>query len=556
MQPHAAERRDLNRQIALARPIFLVLALVDLLELNPGVAGRGRLAFVVVYLAVATLIAVLDHLDRWDAEIIPLWVDIAAAAVFLIVTPSLVAFWFPYLFLTFAAAIRWGMKRAVILAGAATLALLVRATLWPPEIPRLMISLVPLVAGTFAAGAGLAYLGARQLRQAAEHEALARLTRLLQVEFGLAESLRRVMRELNRLFDTDLAILAFHDTELERLFVWKVRTGDEQRLVPENLPLEKLDSFLLDHPDATLAWNSMAGPGSGFGWNRHDGKRLAVVPRMPGPSRQELQIQNLAAATFEFAGQAAGRLLLCNRAGKFTPRDLRWLERILRHLAMPMENLFLLRHLRTRAIETERGRVSRDLHDTILQTMLGLGIQLDVLRRKIPSEPGQPGEELAALSQAVRREEEELRKFVIDLRPVHVESADLVDLMQGFAERFRAESTIALELLADTMNLQAPDRVCRELFQIYREALHNIKKHSRATHVVVKLWQDEARVSLVVDDNGQGFSFAGRFTSEELDRLRLGPISIKERVRGIGAVLIIESSPGHGARLTIEVPLS
>ncbi|MBI3483958.1 MAG: hypothetical protein HY012_02240, partial [Acidobacteria bacterium] len=123
-------------------------------------------------------------------------------------------------------------------------------------------------------------------------------------------------------------------------------------------------------------------------------------------------------------------------------------------------------------------------------------------------------------------------------------------------DRFRGESGVALDLLADSLGMQVPDRVCRELFQIYREALHNIKKHANATHVVVKLWQQEDKVILVVDDNGQGFSFAGRFSSDELDRLRLGPISIKERTRTIGGVLTVESNPGHGARVTVEVPLS
>ena len=139
--------------------------------------------------------------------------------------------------------------------------------------------------------------------------------------------------------------------------------------------------------------------------------------------------------------------------------------------------------------------------------------------------------------------------------PLRVQSADLVDLMRGFAERYRNESTLALDLLIDSAEVHAPDRVCREVFQIYREALNNIKKHAKASHVVVKLTQDDSRLVLMVDDNGEGFSFAGRFTGDELDRLRLGPISIKERTRTVGGVLTIESNPGHGARLTIEVPL-
>ena len=85
--------------------------------------------------------------------------------------------------------------------------------------------------------------------------------------------------------------------------------------------------------------------------------------------------------------------------------------------------------------------------------------------------------------------------MVTDLRPLRVQSADLVDLMRGFAERFRNESALALDLLMDSVDLQAPDRVCREIFQIYREALNNIKKHAKASHVVVKLTQDDSRLS-------------------------------------------------------------
>ena len=228
---------------------------------------------------------------------------------------------------------------------------------------------------------------------------------------------------------------------------------------------------------------------------------------------------------------------------------------MVRHIGPPLENLFLLRHLRARAIEGERSRISRDIHDGILQTLLSVDIQLDVLRRKLPQPPEQVAERLATLQQTVRNETGSSAAWSPTCVRCGVQSADLVDLMRGFAERFRNESGLALDLLIDAAELQIPDRICRELFQIYRESLHNVKKHAHATHVVVKLWQNEAQVVLVVDDNGEGFSFAGRFTGDELDRLRLGPISIKERTRSVGGVLTVESTPGHGARLTIEIPL-
>jgi len=555
MQPHAAERRHLERQIAYARPIFMVLALVDLLDRPPSERGAHAVLFVTVYLIVSLILALVQNL-QWIGELpLPLPLDLAALAVFLVLTRSVVAFWFVYLFVALASGIRVGTRRSILLAGIVTLALLVRTAINGPLAWNQMVSWIALSTGTFAAGAGIAFLGSRQRRHATEQEFLAQLTGQLEVDRGMAESLRLVLGELVRAFDCEEAILAFRDTDIERIFVWRYRTGDDSRLTPENVPVNRSDGFLLDQPDASVCWNQLEGAGEGFGWNRKDGRRLKDLPRLPGPMRQELGWRSVLGVTLDLGGQPVGRLMLGNGRRRFLPQDLQWLERIVRHLGQPLQNLFLLRHIRAHAIEAERSRISREIHDGILQTLLSVDIQLDVLRRKVPTDPDQAVGGLSSLQQTVRNETDELRRMVTDMRPLRVQSADLVDLMRGFAERFRNESALALDLLIDAAELQIPDRICRDLFQIYRESLHNVKKHAHASHVVVKLWQNEGEVVLVVDDNGEGFSFAGRFTGDELDRLRLGPISIKERTRSVGGVLTVESTPGHGARLTIEVPL-
>jgi signal transduction histidine kinase len=533
----------------------MVLALVDLLDRPPGERGSHAVLFVTVYLFVSVILAVAQNLP-WIGEVpLPLPFDLAALGVFLVLSHSVVAFWFVYLFVELSAGIRWGTRRSVMLAGVVTFALLVRTALNGPLAWEQMVSWIALSTGTFFAGAGMSFLGSRQRRHAVEQEFLAHLTGLLEVNQGMAESLRLVLKELVQAFDCDEAVLAFRDSELERIFVWKFRAGDDSRLMPENLPVTRSDGFLLDHPDASVCWNQLVGAGDGFGWDRKDGRRLRDLPRLPGPMREELGWRSVLGVTVDLGGHPVGRLMLGNGHHRFHFQDLQWLERIVRHLGQPLQNLFLLRHIRAHAIEAERSRISREIHDGILQTLLSVDIQLDVLRRKAHSDPEQAFLGLSSLQQTVRNETDELRRMVTDMRPLRVQSADLVDLMRGFAERFRNESNLALELLIDAAELQLPDRICRDLFQIYRESLHNVKKHAHASHVVVKLWQNESRVVLVVDDNGDGFSFAGRFTGDELDRLRLGPISIKERTRSVGGVLTVESTPGHGARLTVEVPL-
>jgi len=64
--------------------------------------------------------------------------------------------------------------------------------------------------------------------------------------------------------------LLYRDTDLERIFLWRLKSGESERLVPESMPLSRTDGFLLDDMDATICWNSLSGPGSGFGWDRRD----------------------------------------------------------------------------------------------------------------------------------------------------------------------------------------------------------------------------------------------------------------------------------------------
>jgi signal transduction histidine kinase len=555
MSPHESDRRHIERQIAFARPIVVLLALIALLEQTTYSHAHRTIYFLIGYFFLAVLALLFEQMLSGLTWHLPLACDLLALGFFMYLSPTTVPAWFPYLFVCYAAGIRWGLRVAFPLASGLAL-LLVMITAVKGEIQWMrVIAWMGLVGATLAAGGGSAFLGDLSRSFAAQNELLARVSSTMQVDQGLSESLRLLLDELTQAFHTDGAMLVYRDTDLERIFVWQLKSGDGERLIPENLPLTRADGFLLDDLDATICWNSLVGAGAGFGWDRRDGRTLKTLPRLPAATQQVLALRSFLSVSFDQMGQPAGRLFLLNGRRPFRREDLMWFERVARHVGPSVENIFLLRHLRARAIEGERSRISRDLHDGILQTLLSIEIQLDVLRRQAAASPEHAATGLANLQQTVKNESAELRHMVTDLRPLRVQSADLIDLMRGFAERYRNESTLALDVLIHSVELHAPDRVCREIFQIYREALNNIKKHAKASHVVVKLSQDDSRLVLVVDDNGEGFSFAGRFTGDELDRLRLGPISIKERTRTVGGVLTVESNPGHGARLTIEIPL-
>jgi signal transduction histidine kinase len=560
MNPQASDRLHFEMQIAYARPVVALLAISCLLELRTVREAERALALLTAYLVAAMVILLLEGALRAYKWHLPLACDVLVVALYLYFSAEMLPAWFLVFFVAFAAGYRWNLKLAISLSfGLLLLAVAWRLHRLAAGSPRpLAFNLMPIFAATLMGAGAMAFLGDRNRRFTEQQEFLNRVSGNMDVDSGLAESLRLLLEDLCEEFKTEVALLAYRDAELERIFLWQLKSRESERLSPENLPLTRADGFLLDDMEASLCWNSLEGRGSGFGWDRRNRQTLKILPRIPGPTQQEFLIRNFLTVAFDQDNQPVGRLFLVNRRpgqGPFGKDDLAWFEKISGHVSGALENVFLLRHMRAHAIEAERSRISRDLHDGILQTLLSIEIQLDVLRRKVRTQPEHLEAGLASLQQTVKNEGGELRHMVTDLRPLRVQSADLVDLMRGFAERFRNESSLALDLLVDSVDLHAPDRVCREIFQIYREALNNIKKHAKASHVVVKLSQDDSRLSLMVDDNGEGFSFAGRFTGDELDRLRLGPISIKERTRTVGGVLTVESNPGHGARLTIEVPL-
>ena len=563
------ERMYLERQVTLARAVLAALSLVALLETSPAPVPRLPVALLSLYLAVALGAALGGRFTDAGQLHIPVAADLAVLALFLGLAPSVFAFWLLLLFVVFALATRGHSRALGAVIALAIVGILVRLAWVEPFQWQSASRWAAIGLGMLVSGLGIAFLGARERQHLARQQFLDTVTGLLRFERGLNESIRQMLGELALAFDCEQACLAARDEDLDRVFVWRVYPDQTEAPAPEALPLSRSDTFLLDAMETSVCWNFGNGRNHGFGWDRRTGRRFRTLPPPPESTRNEFTAKSLLAATFEFDNRPAGRVLLINPLApggpgwrsaaqaphrRFSAADLRWLEQIVRHIGPPLENIFLLRHLRNRAIESERSRISRDLHDGILQTVLSLKIQLGVLRQKLPHKPDRAEQDLASLEKTVQQESEDLRRMVTDLRPLRLESADMRELMLGFAERFRSEHDLHIELFIEDRDLRLSDRICRELFQIYREALHNIKKHAHASHVVVKLGQDEAKAFLVVDDNGLGFSFSGRYTSEELDQLRLGPISIKERTRSVGGTLTLESNPGHGARLTIEIP--
>jgi signal transduction histidine kinase len=120
-------------------------------------------------------------------------------------------------------------------------------------------------------------------------------------------------------------------------------------------------------------------------------------------------------------------------------------------------------------------------------------------------------------------------------------------------EDFRRRTAINIHFVSEAERVNLRPRVCQELISILREALVNVRKHSGANTVVVRLSFEKDIWRLQVDDDGRGFDFTGDMSLDDLDRERRGPVVIKERVRVIGGELRIQSIPGKGSQVEVTV---
>jgi two-component system NarL family sensor kinase len=160
--------------------------------------------------------------------------------------------------------------------------------------------------------------------------------------------------------------------------------------------------------------------------------------------------------------------------------------------------------------------------------------------------------QLQALAQSQVRD---LRAFVHSMRPADVDGGNLIVAVRRIAEMFQKESGIPVTFMGPSKPVGLAQETTQEVLAIVREALHNVQKHAAATRVALTLERTDRGLEIAVDDNGHGFNFAGTYSLEELELLRLGPESLKRRVRSLNADMQLESRPGRGAGLKVKIPL-
>lgn len=206
------------------------------------------------------------------------------------------------------------------------------------------------------------------------------------------------------------------------------------------------------------------------------------------------------------------------------------------------------------ASKNERQRIAADFHDGPLQSFISFHMRLEILRKVLERDQNAGLQELQELRDISKAQIRDLRSFVRSMRPVEVD-ANLPAALRRLAEEFQKESGISVTYSAAEGDFTIEQEVAGDVVQMVREALHNVMKHARASRVALAVERNGKELVISVDDNGAGFEFSGAYNLDEMEMLRLGPVSLKQRARALNAGMTLESRPGRGAGVKLRIPL-
>ncbi len=201
------------------------------------------------------------------------------------------------------------------------------------------------------------------------------------------------------------------------------------------------------------------------------------------------------------------------------------------------------------AQESERQRLSRQMHDGPAQALSNFILQTEIAARLFEMDPTRAKEELANLKQAAMSTFQKVRNFIFELRPMMLDDLGLIPTIRKYTETFRDQNGIEVEIaLTGTENRLEPYLEVM-IFRALQELLGNAARHAQATQVKVLVNNDDQQFRLSVEDNGKGFDPKDFENSEGL-----GLHLIKERVELLTGSMVIDTKPGKGTRIIVDIP--
>ena len=218
------------------------------------------------------------------------------------------------------------------------------------------------------------------------------------------------------------------------------------------------------------------------------------------------------------------------------------------------QQLRQLSHKTLLAQEEERKRISRELHDTVLQTLVGISIHLASLTPKMAENPTSLRRKIAQTQLLVEKSVTMVHRFAVELRPTVLDDLGLIPALRTIIKDFIKRTGVRVSLNAyDPLNQLSIDQ-STVLYRVAVEALNNVAIHAQASALEVEIKKLPHWICMTIKDDGKTFDVKRVLRTKENGRL--GLLGMRERLEMVGGNFSIKSSPGHGTSITARIPIA
>jgi signal transduction histidine kinase len=277
---------------------------------------------------------------------------------------------------------------------------------------------------------------------------------------------------------------------------------------------------------------------------------IAAHPESYGFPPNHPPMRSFLGAPATVRGKVVGRLYLTNKqdGAEFSADDQALVETFALHAAIAIDNARLYAQVQRLAVVDEQDRISRELHDSIIQSIYAVTLSLDDVPELVGESPAEAGQRVDDAIDALHRVIRDIRNFILGLRPLLLDSGSLLDGLRTLGDELRRNTTSEIEIDGEEPEGISLEIVA-ELLAIAREALANVARHSGAAHTSMRVTVPDTDVCLEIADDGRGIDSKAAPADGHH-----GLANMRTRAEALGGTFDFESGPAGGTRIIVSIP--
>lgn len=234
---------------------------------------------------------------------------------------------------------------------------------------------------------------------------------------------------------------------------------------------------------------------------------------------------------------------------QFDEQDIRLLTLLANQAGIFLQNARLQQGTKQTAVLEERNRLARELHDSVTQVLFGLTLNLESAAGLMTKRPERSAELITRSQEMAAEALAEMRSLIFELRPSALQEKGLAMALTNHVNLFRRRQNLAVTLQITVEDRLDPDiELC--LYRVAQEALQNVAKHAKASHVAISYRAEPGAVTLTVADDGVGIAADPNPNRNQ----SFGMLGMKERVEAVGGRLTVTTAPGQGTTIQAWIP--